>query len=145
MKKLFLLFVFLQFASCGVTKNATYIKDFKSEFKLQAYCHCITEGYGKKTSSSMTLKDKSFYSPVVSSIFFDELKKIGYEENRIMKLDSLHSIQVVSEATAGKKIISHCLQFYHSKKLDSLTNINYKKWKNIKNIDSIIVSKNPAY
>lgn len=67
------------------------------------------------------------------------------KEALIMKKDSMSSIEVVSEANAGKKVLIHCLNFYKSKRLDSMTKIKWKEWKKIKKLDSILVDKNPAY
>lgn len=136
----------LLFVSCSVTDSRKYVKNFKKDFKFNAYCSCLLEGYGNKSiTSQMMLVDKSFYSPIINSIFSDELKKIGVEEAKIMTKDSINSINIVSEALAGKKVQLHCLNFYSSKKLDSITNVNYKQWKDLKNIDSIISIKNPAF
>lgn len=146
MKKISLIFSMLIFAACSITDNKKYVKDFKKDFKFNAYCSCLIEGYNdKKLASQMIHIDKSFYSPIINSVLFDDLKKIGIEEAKIMKKDSIKSINSVSEALAGKKVQYHCLTFYNSKKLDSITNTNYKKWKNIKNIDSILNIKNPAF
>lgn len=123
-----------------------YVKNFKKDFKKAAFCHCILYGYNnKKVTSFMTEVDKSFYSPVIGSIFSEELNEIAINEYNLIRKDSLFSIETTSEANAGKKVINHCLAFYESKKLDSLTNIQYKRWKNIKNIDSLTEVKNPAY
>lgn len=146
MKNICLFFSVLLFISCSVTDNRKYVKNFKKEFKFNAYCNCLLEGYNNKNlTSQMTLIDKSFYSPIINSIFSDELKQIGIEEAKIMTKDSINSINTVSEALVGKKIQLHCLNFYNSKKIDSITNVNYKKWNNVKNIDSIIGIKNPAF
>jgi hypothetical protein len=65
---------------------------------------------------------------------------LGYK-----KIYPFVSFETTSEANAGKKVITHCLNFYQSKKLDSITNIQYKKWKNIKDIDSLVNAKIPAF
>jgi hypothetical protein len=146
MKNICLLFVILFFVACSVTNNEKYVQNFKRDFKFTAYCSCLLEGYNSKSlRSQMTDIDKSFYSPVITSVFSDELRKIATEEDKIMKKDSVKSIKYVSEALAGKKVQLHCLNFFTSKKLDSLTNLNYKKWKNIKNIDSLLNIKNPGF
>jgi hypothetical protein len=146
MKKMSLLSVMLFFVACNVTNREEYVQNFKKEFKFTAYCSCLLQGYNSKIlTSQITHIDKSFYSPIITSIFSEELIRIGIEEDGIMKKDSLKSINYVSEAIAGKKIQLHCLNFLNSKKLDSLTNLNYKKWKNIKKIDSLLNIKNPGF
>lgn len=50
--------------------------------------------------------------------------------------------KVTSFITEVDKSFYNYLAFYESKKLDSLTIIQYKRWKNI---DSLIEVKNPAY
>ncbi|MDP5201335.1 hypothetical protein [Flavobacterium sp. DG2-3] len=146
MKTICLLLSSLLLMSCNVTHNKKHTQNFKKDFKFDAYCSCLLEGYGNKNlTSQMTLIDKSFYSPVINSVLYDELREIGIEEAKIMKKDSIKSITIASEALTGKKIQLHCLNFYNSKKLDSITKVNYRKWKNIKNIDSIINAKNPGF
>lgn len=146
MKNIFLLFSIIIFAACGVKNKKKYTHDFKKDFKFDAYCSCLLEGYNNKNLiSQMILIDKSFYSPVINSFFHDELRKIGVEQANIMTKDSIKSINTVSEASSGKKVQLHCLNFYNSKKLDSITKINFKKWKNLKKIDSIINILNPSY
>ncbi|WP_123923498.1 hypothetical protein [Flavobacterium tructae] len=145
MKNISLLFSLLVLVACGVSSNKKHIQDFKKDFKFNAYCSCLLKGYNDKNiTSQITRIDKSFYSPILSSIFSDEFKKIGLEESKIMTNDSIKSINTVSEAMIGKKIQLHCLNFYNSKKLDSITKLNYKKWKNLKNIDSIVNINNPG-
>ena len=147
MKKMLLLVFTIFLFSCSITnKNAKYTQNFKEEFKFQAYCSCIVNGYeDKKITSKMIETDKSFYNPIINSVFSIELNKIGIEEAKIMKLDSLNSTKKVSEAKAGKQVLFHCLQFYNSKKLNIITKQKFKEWKNIKNIDSIVIIKVPAF
>jgi hypothetical protein len=147
MKRIYLLSVFYLLSSCGgVFKKDLYIKDFKKDFKLQAYCSCVLYGYNdKNTISYMVKNDKSLYNPILNSVFSDEIRKIGLEEYEIIKLDSLKSFEKVSEGFTGKKVLYHCLNFYKSKKLDSLTTNYYKKWNNIKNKDSILTIGNSSY
>ena len=93
----------------------------------------------------MVKVDKSFFSPYINSIYSKDLFEIGVKEAIIIKNDSLNSVKVVSEASAGKKVIIHCLNFYKSKRLDSITKIKFKQWKKIKNLDTIMANKYPAY
>ena len=147
MRKIVYVFVAFFLFSCAVTdRNIKYIKDFKEDFKVQAYCSCLIQGYGnKKISSEMVKVDKSFFSPYINSIYSKDLFEIGVKEAIIIKNDSLNSVKVVSEASAGKKVIIHCLNFYKSKRLDSITKIKFKQWKKIKNLDTIMANKYPAY
>lgn len=150
MKKKLILILIVFTYSCSTKKIAnTYSynkKEFKKEFKFQAYCNCILYGYEDKLiTTKMKEMDKSFYNPVIQSLFSKQLKEIGLNEAKTMKLDSLNSIQKVSEAMAGKKILSHCLTFYSGKKLDSIANYNFKVFENIKNLDSIIAKEIPNY
>jgi|JI6StandDraft_1071083.scaffolds.fasta_scaffold228749_3 hypothetical protein len=62
-----------------------------------------------------------------------------------MKKDSLNSLNKISESKAGKKVFEHCLKFYKSKKLDSITFVESKKWNIINDIDSLIATKIPSY
>ncbi len=146
-EKLAFLFVLLLFSSCSAFyKNKKGLKNFKDEFKLQAYCSCVISGYDNKNlASKMVSLDKSFYNPIINSVFSKEIIAIGIEEGKIMKLDSINSIQKLSEGKSGKNVLKHCLEFYSSKKLDSIAKIKFKEWKNIKNLDSIIQKNNPAF
>lgn len=145
--QLFLIaFIIYSCNSLNINEKIKYTKNFKEEFKKTAFCHCMLYGYNnKKATSYIAEMDKSFYSPVIGSIFSEDLKKIAINEYNLIKKDSLASIETTSEINAGKKVINHCLNFYKSKKLDSITNIQYKKWKSIKNIDSLMEIKNPAF
>lgn len=147
MKGIYLLLAFYLLTSCGISnKEDLYTKNFKQEFKLQAYCSCVLYGYNdKNTISKMVKIDKSFYNPILNSFFSDDIRKIGLNEYKIMKIDSTKSFEKVSEAMVGKKVLHHCLNFYKSKKLDSLTKIYNRKWKNMKNKDSIFTIGNPSY
>lgn len=147
MQKMAFLLMFLFFSSCSVFyNNKKDLKNFKDEFKFQAYCSCVISGYDNKNlTTKMVGLDKSFYNPIINSVFSKEIIAIGIEEGKIMKLDSINSIQKFSEGKSGKTILKHCLKFYSSKKLDSIAKVKFKEWKNIKNLDSVLQKNIPAF
>ena len=90
-------------------------------------------------------EDKSFYNPIAIT-FFDSIIDINLKKEILkIKSDSLKSLKTVGEAGAGKKVFNHCIKFYKSSRLDSIVKIESKKWKKIKDIDSLIFIKVPSY
>jgi hypothetical protein len=119
---------------------------WQQNFKDQVLCDCILAGSGdKKFESQIKLTDKSFSSPI-NFILFDSLSKVTIQPVIFkMKADSIASVKTVSEAMAGKKIFNTCLQFYKSRKLDSIARAASIKWSQISNIDSLVMRKIPSY
>lgn len=153
MKKLFLYISFVIFFGCN-TKNSIIqqqrtnwdYKNWKQNFKDRTLCICLLKGYeDNEVVKSIYKIDKSFYNPIALSIFDEKIDTILQKEILIMKSDSLNSLDKLSESKAGKTVFEHCIKFYKSKTLDSIVNIESKKWKKIKNIDSIIAKKMPAF
>lgn len=121
-------------------------KHWGQDFKNKVLCDCILAGLNDKAiSNEILLKDRSFSSPI-NYILFDSLSREVIKPIVLqMKKDSLASTSTVSEAAAGKKIFKSCLDFYNSKKLDSITKAQESLWSKINNIDSLISKKVPAY
>ena len=146
MKKTFIPFTCFLIISCNSINQSKLLIDYKKEFKTQAYCNCIINGYNDNYMKNKILKiDKSLYSPFVYSFSGDKIKEIVEKELIKMKMDSINSHLTVAESYAGIQVLKHCLNFYNSKQLDSTALQEYKKIKNIKNIDSIFNIKNPNY
>lgn len=120
--------------------------NWKNEFKERAFCLCLLEGYDDENTKKFILQnDKSYYNGVGIAIFDPILKPIIQKEVNLMKKDSLESIGKVPEHITGKRIFNHCLNFYKSKKLDSITKMEIPKWKMIKNIQEEVWKEIPTY
>ena len=121
-------------------------KSWKDDFKDRAFCLCLLEGYENKDIKEFILKnDKSYFSGIAPPIFDPVLNPIIQREIEEMKKDSLESIEKVSEGKAGKMIFNHCLEFYKSQRLDSLTKRQIPKWRRIENISEQVSKYNPTY
>ena len=120
--------------------------NWKNDFKDRAFCLCLLEGYDNNEVTNFLLeKDKSFYNGVGQAIFDPVLKPIIQEEVEKIKRDSIESINHEAEGAAGKRVINHCLQFYKSKRLNSIAKSQVPKWRSIKNIEAIVTKEVPTY
>lgn len=128
-------------------KKVNY-SQWKQDFKDRTLEKCLLVGYEEKSLiQKINNIDRSIYNPIAITFFDDKIDFILKPVVLKMKIDSLKSLNKASEAKAGKNVFSTCLNFYNSKKLDSITKVEAKKWKKIKTneIDSIISTKIPAY
>jgi len=118
----------------------------KQDFKDNVLCNCLVMGFGdKNVTQQFKEEDRSFYSPI-HIVFFDSVSKVILRPVVLkIKRDSVESLTRVSEAAAGKRVFYECLAFYKSRKLDSISDSEIKKWEKIKNIDSIINIRMPAF
>lgn len=152
MKNIFLLLVIL-IVSCNINNQ---IKDensdkwrrnnWEEDFKSKVFCDCVLAGLNdKKLADEILIQDRSFASPI-NYVLFDSLsKEVIKPVIQQLRQDSAKSVLSVSENAAGKKIFKTCLNFYQSKKLDSIVKIQQIKWSKITNIDSLISKKVPSY
>lgn len=125
-------------------KNWDY-KNWKQNFKDRAFCKCIVSGFDSNIKEKIIYEDKSFYNAIAIT-FFDSIIDINIKNEILkMKSDSINSLTKVSEAGAGKMVFNHCLKYYKSAKLDSIVKFESKKWKKIKQIDSLVFIKVPSY
>jgi hypothetical protein len=62
-----------------------------------------------------------------------------------IKQDSISSIHTAPEAAGGQKNFFALLNFYKSKRLDSITKKEVTKWKKIKNIEEEVLKYVPTY
>ncbi|HEV8272922.1 MAG TPA: hypothetical protein VGQ04_16535 [Chitinophagaceae bacterium] len=153
MRSLFFLLFCLFIASCSSQhkaikkeREAWGFKNWKTEFKDRALCLCLLEGYENSDVQKFIVQnDKSYYSGIGIAIFDPTLKPIIRQEVEKIKQDSINSIHTAPEAAVGKKIFSHCLNFYKSKRLDSITKKEVLKWKKIKNIEEEVLKYVPTY
>lgn len=152
MKKLTILLV-LVFCSCTpertilLSQRETWgYRNWKQNFKDRTLCKCLIGGYNDPLIRNKIFKiDKSLFDPISIVLFDSVISNILESKFLKMKKDSIESIKIVSEPAAGKLVFKSCLKFYRSEKLDSLTKVEAKKWKNIKNIDTLIHKKMPMY
>ena len=93
----------------------------------------------------INLIDRSIYNPIAQTLFDEKIDSLLIPIIIKMKKDSLSSIEQISESKAGKNVFSSCIKFYKSRELNKIANKEYKKIKKIKNFDSLILIKNPAY
>jgi len=120
--------------------------NWKSEFKERALCLCLLEGYENEEIKNYILKnDKSYYSGIGIAIFDPTLKSIILKEVAEIKKDSIESVDTVPEHLVGKRIFSHCMKFYKSKRLDSITKNEIPKWNEIKDIQAEVWKYIPTY
>lgn len=142
--------------SCSSTKELREERkewDFKNwdkKFKERAFCLCQLKGYENKNLENDLWKiDKSYYNPLGIAIFDEALNPQINKEIEKIRLDSITSIgnypDDLKTLLQKRTVINHCLEFYSSKRLDSLTKKQKKYWKKIPNILDKIQSKIPTY
>ena len=121
-------------------------KNWKNEFKERAFCNCLIEGYENNDIKNYIVKyDKTYYSGIGIAIFDPALKPIIKNEVLQMRNDSIESTTKVPEHLVGKRVFEHCLEFYKSKRLDSITKRQMTEWKKIKNLEEKIWEYIPTY
>ena len=160
MKKttLFILILFvIQFLiSCSVSRELKQERkdwnynNWDKEFKSRAFCLCQLKGYeNKNLEKQLTENDNSYFSALGIAIFDDKLEQQINKEVETIRLDSIRSDGSYPEDLKSlyqkRNVINHCLEFYNSKRLDSLTNLQKKYWKNIPSIINKVQEKIPTY
>jgi hypothetical protein len=127
-------------------RETWHYNNWKDRFKDRVFCKCLLVGYGKKEITNPIQQiDKSYYDAIGIAVFDKTIDSLLQIEAAKMTRDSLESLNTVAEAAAGKRVFSHCLQFYKSRELDSITKAESKKWRKITNIDSLVMKAVPAY
>ena len=153
MRVLLFLYFVVAITSCSAQKKSLReerrswgFKNWEKEFKERAFCQCLLQGYENNDVQKFIVQnDKSYYSGIGIAIFDPALKPIIQQEGEQIKKDSIASIQNVGEAAVGKRIFSHCLNFYKSKRLDSITKKEVPKWKKLRNIGEEVQKYIPTY
>ncbi|RQO35260.1 hypothetical protein DBR39_20095 [Chryseobacterium sp. KBW03] len=146
MKKLTITITGCFLVSCTVNKS-----NFKEEltvqnFKDRTLQKCLLKGYENKDLVNRIYDiDKTLYDPVAIALFDDEIDAFLVSKINKMKKDSMESIGKVSEAKAGKIVFGNCLYVYKSKELDNFATKHINKYKKVKDLDSLILSKNPSF
>lgn len=142
--------------SCTVSKELRMereiwqYKNWKNEYKERALYLCILKGYeNKEIENELVKNDKSFYNPLGIAIFDKSLKSVISKEVEKIKEDSIISNNDYPSDLIPiyrkRAVLNHCINFYNSKKLDSISNIQRKKWKKITNILDEVHKELPTY
>ena len=108
------------------------------------------KGYENKSIEKMLKNnDKSLYDPLAIAIFDKSLKPIINDELKKIKQDSINSIgsypDDLKTIYQKRNVLGNCIDFYNSKKLDSITKKESEKWKKITNILDEIHKEIPTY
>ncbi|WP_072973397.1 hypothetical protein [Flavobacterium saccharophilum] len=144
------------FFSCSSTKELREerkvwnYKNWDKEFKERAFCLCQLKSYENKgLENALWENDKSYYNPLGMAIFDEVLEPKIKKEMEIIRLDSINSIgkypDDLKPILQKRAVINHCLEFYNSKRLDSLAKTQQKYWNKIPNIMDKIHLKIPTY
>ena len=144
------------FISCSVPKELRKerkdwnFKNWKQEYKDRALCLCITQGYENKELKKTFIKyDRSLYNPLGIAIFDKSLIPIINKESIKIRTDSINSLGKYPEdlKTVYNKraVLTHCINFYNSKMLDTLANSQKKYCLKIDNILDEIHKEIPTY
>lgn len=146
MKKLAIIITACFLVSCTVSKSSFKEELTIQNFKDRTLQKCLLKGYENKDLVNKIYDiDKTLYDPVATALFDDEIDSFLTPKINKMKKDSLESIGKVSEAKAGKIVFGNCLYVYKSKELDKFATKHINKYKKVKDLDSLILSKNPAF
>lgn len=149
------LFIALLFA-CSTTKELKQERrewDFKNwdrKFKERAFCLCQLKGFeNKNLEKELWRNDKSYHSVLGIAIFDAPLESQIKKEIETIRLDSIKAIgnypDDLKPIYQKRNVASHCLEFYNSKRLDSLTQLQKNYWKRIPNIMDQIHLKIPTF
>lgn len=118
--------------------------EWKNHFKDLVLCNCVVLGVSDSAvRMKFLITDKSFYDPI-NIVMEEDIKQALSSVILEMKKDSIISLTTVGEGAQGKTIFNHCLSFYKSHSLDSLSDKKLYKWNHM-NIDSAMAIKAPAY
>ncbi|QIG88629.1 hypothetical protein G6R40_02645 [Chryseobacterium sp. POL2] len=144
------------FTSCSINKElkdereAWNFNNWDKEFKSRAFCLCQLKGYeNKNIEKKLWDNDRSYYNALAIAIFDDSLEFQVKKEINLIRLDSINSEGTYPEDLKPlyqkRNVLNHCLEFYGSKRLDSLTRMQQKYWESIPNIMNKIHEKIPTY
>lgn len=142
--------------SCSSTKELREERkmwnfdNWDKEFKSRAFCLCQLKGYENKNIEKILWdNDKSYYDALGIAIFDDSLEVQIKKEIEFIRLDSINSEGSypadLIPLYQKRKVLKQCIEFYNSKRLDSLMNLQKKYWRSIPNIMDKIHDKIPTY
>lgn len=113
-------------------------------------CLCILEGLNNQALKDSILRnDKSYYNPLAIAVFDSSIRVLLNKELQQIHEDSANSIgrypQDIAGLLEGKRVMSHCLELYHSKRLKELVKQQKKAWKRIPSIIDKIQDTIPTF
>jgi molybdopterin-guanine dinucleotide biosynthesis protein len=153
MRKLKILVLFLVISACNQPNSELLeqrkswgFDNWESDFKERALCLCLLEGYENEEIKNYILKhDKSYFNGIGIAIFDPTLKPIIQKEVAKINQDSIDSVERFPEYSVGKRIFSHCMEFYKSERLDSIVKKEIPKWNEIKDIQAEVWKHIPTF
>ena len=142
--------------SCSVNKDLReerktwQFDQWALTYKNRTLCLCILEGLNNQAVKDSILKhDKSYYDPLAIAIFDSSIRALLKKEIKQIQEDSANSIgrypQDIASLVEGKRVMSHCLELYHSKRLKELVKQQKKEWKRIPSIIDKIHDTIPTF
>jgi len=144
------------FTSCSTSKDLREERKkwkfsrWEQYFKDRALCLCVLQGLNNKAIQDSIIKfDKSYYNPLGIAVFDHKIKQLLKNEVLQMQADSINTIgrypEDIRSLLEGKRVMNHCIEFYRSKKLDSVAKAEKKEWKKITSIMDRIHDSIPTY
>ncbi len=134
MKKIIILSISLSILSCSTQKRDTFKyrnedkKVWINTFKSEVFYECLKEGYKNDTIFKLMAEKDLFNSyDAIDFTTIDYARELG--KQIIIKIPTPYiKIEVGNEYLKNKNFISYsCLNYYASKELDSIANIEYEK------------------
>ena len=102
-------------------------------FKERFLCNCVALGMDSSQSNAAVQKIRignqvyvHAFDPIISKILKPVMDSIYY--------DSVFKSKHVAENAHGKDVIKYCLQYYHSKHLDSVFDAESIPWRKYKTL-----------
>lgn len=123
---------------------------WEQQFKDRTLCLCILQGLNNRhLADSIAKIDKSFYDPLSIAIFDPAINALLRKELIRIQLDSANSVGQypvdIRNLVEGKRVMSHCIDLYRSRRLDSIVKVEKRGWSRINNILDKIHEKIPTY
>lgn len=142
--------------SCSVNKalreerKMSDYNQWELAYKNRTLCLCVLEGLNNQAIKDSILKyDKSYYEPLAIAIFDSSIRALLKKEVKKIQEDSIKSIGYypldLVRLQEGKRVMSHCLELYQSKRLAELVNQQKKDWKRIPSIIDKIHDTIPTF
>jgi hypothetical protein len=134
MKKALFFYVVIALYGCKsyhvekkLSDKQIYVYNFKGSFLRS----CLKKGFSNNSEINNLLKsDKSYISDfMLSEKGYKKIDSLAESISQEIKNDSIQSVNKRAEGSVGKRVIEKCICFYESKKLDSIANQMYLKYK----------------
>ena len=119
-------------------------------YKNRTLCLCVLEGLNNQAIKDSILKyDKSYYEPLAIAIFDSSIRALLKKEVKKIQDDSIKSIGYypldLVRLQEGKRVMTHCLELYHSERLKELVKQQKREWKRIPSIIDKIHDTIPTF